>query len=187
MLEWTLRPLLPGWTFDLLLVATLVVGVLVVELGPVATVVASVAAVAVAALSVVGHERAGALAEALELAFFAIVTGALLLRVFKPGRITVHRLLGAIAAFVLLAIDFGIAYQLLARLQPGAIAAGGAQATYQDAMWMSFITLTTVGFGDVLPVSPAARSLAALEALTGVLYPAVLIGKLVGETAPRRH
>jgi voltage-gated potassium channel Kch len=57
-------------------------------------------------------------------------------------------------------------------------------------MWMSFITLTTVGYGDVLPVSLFARSLAVMEALTGVLFPSVLIGFLLADFArsrPRDH
>jgi len=48
-------------------------------------------------------------------------------------------------------------------------------------MWLSFVTLSTVGYGDVVPVHPLARSLAALEALTGVLFPSVLIGFLLGQ------
>jgi voltage-gated potassium channel Kch len=53
-------------------------------------------------------------------------------------------------------------------------------------MWLSFATITTVGYGDVLPVTPLARTLAALEALTGVLYPSVLIGFLVSQAAASR-
>jgi voltage-gated potassium channel Kch len=46
-------------------------------------------------------------------------------------------------------------------------------------MWLSFITITTTGYGDVLPASPLARSLAALEAMVGVLFPAIFISRLV--------
>jgi voltage-gated potassium channel Kch len=53
-------------------------------------------------------------------------------------------------------------------------------------MWMSFTTLTTVGYGDVVPVLPFARSLAALEALTGVLFPSVLIGFLLADFSRSR-
>jgi voltage-gated potassium channel Kch len=51
---------------------------------------------------------------------------------------------------------------------------------------MSFTTLTTVGYGDVVPVFPFARSLAALEALTGVLFPSVLIGFLLADFSRSR-
>jgi hypothetical protein len=183
LLDWPLRPLLPGWIFHLLLVVTLVVGVLVVELKRTATIAAAAAALIVAALHVAGAERTGAFADAFKLGFYAIFTGALLLRAFKPGHVTVHRLLGAVAAFLLLAVDFGIAFQLLEEVQPGSLTAGGGPATPQDAIWMSFVTITTLGYGDVLPVSAAARSVAAMEALTGILFPAILIGKLVGEVS----
>jgi voltage-gated potassium channel Kch len=51
---------------------------------------------------------------------------------------------------------------------------------------MSFITITTVGYGDVVPVLPFARSLAAMEALTGVLFPSVLIGFLLADFSRSR-
>ena len=66
----------------------------------------------------------------------------------------------------------------------------GAPASQQDAMWLSFITLTTVGYGDVVPVLPFAKTLAALEALTGVLFPSVLIGFLLADysrSPPKDH
>jgi hypothetical protein len=48
-------------------------------------------------------------------------------------------------------------------------------------MYFSYITLTTTGYGEVLPLHPFARSMVQLEALTGVLYPVVLIGRLVSD------
>ena len=50
-------------------------------------------------------------------------------------------------------------------------------------MWFSIVTISTVGYGDVLPATSLARALSALEALTGVLYPSVLIGFLVSQAA----
>ena len=47
------------------------------------------------------------------------------------------------------------------------------------SIYFSFVTLTTVGYGDVTPVDPVARSLAVAEALTGQLYPAILLARLV--------
>jgi hypothetical protein len=57
-------------------------------------------------------------------------------------------------------------------------------------MWFSFVTITTVRYGDVVAVLPLVRALAGLEALTGVLYPAVLIGMLLsdfGRQRPKDH
>ena len=64
-------------------------------------------------------------------------------------------------------------------------------ARLTDWMYFSFVTLTTVGYGDITPVATSARSLAMLEALTGQLYPAIIIARLVslqtaGHGAPLR-
>lgn len=69
--------------------------------------------------------------------------------VFRPGQVTVHRLIGAVALFVVLAITWGFAYQIVCLIRPGALLADGLRATPQDAMSFSFVTITTVGYGDV--------------------------------------
>lgn len=129
-----------------------------------------------------GHVVAGDRSPALlvaRLAFFAVVGAALAVRVFRPGRVTVHRLLGAVSLYVLLAVVWGTAYQLAIVVRPDAVRGPAGPASLDEVMWLSFVTITTTGYGDVLPSSALARSLAALEALAGVLYPAVLISRLV--------
>jgi hypothetical protein len=72
------------------------------------------------------------------------------------------------------------AYALVARLDPGAFSGPVSTADGPRAVfYFSFVTLTTVGYGDVLPVHPVARSLAMLEAVTGPLYLAILVARLV--------
>lgn len=98
----------------------------------------------------------------------------------RAGPVTFHRIQGAVAAYLLLGLLWGHAYALVASLRPHAFsgmpgAAEGARAFY----YFSFVTLTTVGYGDILPVHPAARSLAMLEAVTGPLYLAILVARLV--------
>jgi hypothetical protein len=93
--------------------------------------------------------------------------------------VSVHRVLGAVAVYVLLATAWGTAFQALEVLRPGAFRGAAGPVTHDEAMWLSFITITTTGYGDVLPTSSLARSLAALEALVGVLFPAILISRLV--------
>jgi len=190
VLSWPLRDLLPVWVFDTLAIVTVLLGVLVLVPNPRLGVVAGAFALAVLVQRVVGYGH-GTLVEAgPELAFFMLVAAALAARVFRPGPITVHRLLGAVALFVVLGVCWGIAYQAVNVIRPGSIRTNGGPASQQDAMWMSFITLTTVGYGDVVPVLPFARSLAAMEALTGVLFPSVLIGFLLADfsrSRPRDH
>jgi hypothetical protein len=142
--------------------------------------------VAITAQRLSGLGRLSILETGPAMVFFALLAAALFSRVFRPGEITVHRLLGAVALFVVLAVTWGLAFQTVQGFRPEAIMAGGRPANTQEIMWLSFATITTVGYGDVLPVSPLARTLAALEALTGVLYPSVLIGFLVSQAAASR-
>ena len=103
-----------------------------------------------------------------------------LVQTLRSGPITHHRIQGAVAAYVLLGVIWAYAYSLIAILRPGAFSGAISPADGPRAwLYFSFVTLTTVGYGDVLPVHPTARSLAVLEAVTGPLYLAILISRLV--------
>jgi hypothetical protein len=110
------------------------------------------------------------------LLFLAVVLG----QTLRSGPITFHRIQGAIAAYVLLGVLWAYAYALVEALRPGAFTGPLDPADSARAfLYFSFVTLTTTGYGDVLPVHPAARSLANLEAVTGTLYVAILVARLV--------
>jgi voltage-gated potassium channel Kch len=187
VLSWPLRSILPAWAFDFLFAATILFGVLVLAPSPKLAVGAALVGLAVTLQRLTWSGRLTVLEAAAPMAFFLMVAAALFVRVFRPGRITVHRLLGAVALFIVLGVVWGLAYQAIEVARPGALRMNGAPASPQDAMWLSFVTLTTVGYGDVVPVLPIARSLAAMEALTGVLYPSVLIGFLLSDVAKSRQ
>lgn len=113
-----------------------------------------------------------------------LVAALLLRQVFREGPITSDRIQGAIAVYVLMGLMWGLAYQLLDLLAPGSLrlpeARGDPHVVINHTlMYFSFVTLTTVGYGDITPVHPVARSLANAEALIGQLYPAILLGRLV--------
>lgn len=114
-------------------------------------------------------------------ATFALFTGVTLFRVFSPGAVTSHRLVGAIVAFLLVGLTFAYVFDGLQLLRPGSFHVPAALKTgaYSPFLYYSFVTLSTVGYGDVTPVSSAARALSNVESLVGVLYPAVLIGRLL--------
>lgn len=102
--------------------------------------------------------------------------------VFGPGRINYHRIIGAILLYLLIAMAFASLYLLIGLRVPNAF----ANLTFEDSpaltsalIYFSCVTLTTVGYGDITPIYPLARSLANLEAIIGQLYPAILIGRLV--------
>ena len=103
-----------------------------------------------------------------------------LAQTFRAGPVNFHRIQGAVAAYLLLGLAWALAYELVSLLAAGAFSfAGFGGPERPDFVYFSFVTLTTVGYGDVTPVHPVARSLAVAEALTGQLYPAILLARLV--------
>jgi len=111
----------------------------------------------------------------------AIVVIALVLlrQVFRAGPVTSYRVQGAIAVYLLFGAGWAHAYHLTAILHPGSFSGTGEISSSLDWVYYSYVTLTTVGYGDITPVLPTARMLAVGEALTGQLYLAVLIARLV--------
>jgi len=100
--------------------------------------------------------------------------------VLRAGSVTIHRIIGSVAAYILLGVAWAEIYWFLSIMVPGALSASsGAPLTRAHHLYFSFVTLTTLGYGDIVPVHPFARSLVMLEALTGQLFPAVLIARLV--------
>ena len=114
------------------------------------------------------------------LASIVTLAAVVLVQVFRAGTVNKHRILGAMAVYLLLGLAWAEAYTAIAMVSPDAFApAGSAPTSPQRWLYFSFVTLTTVGYGDITPVGPLARSLAILEALTGQLYPAILLARLV--------
>jgi len=99
--------------------------------------------------------------------------------VLRRGPITTRRIEGAIAVYLLLGFTWAQAYELVTIWQPEAFVGAVDVRGSQPLMYFSFVTLTTVGYGDIMPVHPLARALAVLEALTGQLYLAILLARLV--------
>ncbi len=112
---------------------------------------------------------------------FAVIT---LIQVFSPGAINLHRVLGAIAAYLLIGLMWSYAYFLADMIIPGSIHPTASAHEMVSPMaryvYFSFTTLTTLGYGDIVPLHPIARTLAVCEGLIGQLYPAVLIAGLLG-------
>lgn len=115
--------------------------------------------------------------------FFGCLSVLIIARVFRSGGITIYRVYGAIAVYILLGILWGEFYVLIYLFEPSAFyfdpATRSSEPPISELIYFSFTTLTTLGVGDILPVHPMARSLATLEALVGQLYPAVLLARLV--------
>lgn len=102
--------------------------------------------------------------------------------VFGPGRITYHRVVGAILLYLAIGLVFVSLFTLVGALAPEAfsnLSIHDRISLPADLVYFSFSTLTSVGYGDIVPMHPFARSLTNLEAIVGQLYPATLLARLV--------
>jgi hypothetical protein len=118
------------------------------------------------------------------LIFLIFLIGQFLRFILRAPRVNSEVMYAGISVYLLLGLSWMLAYLLVDRLVPGSFAfnAGPVAShtmTSFNAYYFSFVTLTTVGYGDITPVSNGARALAAMEAMTGTLYVAVLISRLV--------
>jgi hypothetical protein len=117
------------------------------------------------------------------LVLIAFVVANLLRFVLRAPSVNVEVLCASISAYLMLGLLWTVAYWLVDQLTPGAFAFNGNAERQSirgfNAFYFSFVTLSTVGYGDITPVSKVARMLAAMEAITGLLYVAVLIARLV--------
>src|ERR1700744_2681075 len=103
--------------------------------------------------------------------------------VFGRGRITYHRVVGAVLLYLIIGLIFVALYGFVALSAPQAFtnlpALHGDFAIAGNLIYFSFVTLTTTGYGDIAPLHPYARSLANVEAIIGQIYPATLLARLV--------
>jgi hypothetical protein len=117
-----------------------------------------------------------ALATVLSLVLLAV---ALTAQVLAPGRITSARIQGAVALYLLLVLIFAAAYHAVELLAPGSFDPPGMGLHDARLLYFSMVTQTTTGYGDIAPLHPVARSLAMLQGLTGQMFIAVLLARLV--------
>lgn len=123
--------------------------------------------------------------------FFVFAVWVILGRVFAEGPVTRHRVEGAVAVYLLIGLIFGSIYALLVQVDLNAFDMtnisrdGTPREVYDRAVghltYFSFVTLTTVGYGDITPMDPIAKQFAVLEGLVGQLYPAILLARLVSQ------
>jgi hypothetical protein len=118
-----------------------------------------------------------------ELMVFALLIGMVMVKVFEGGSVTMHRVIGSIVAYMLIGNAWAQIYEFLFIHFPGSLQ---VPVTFNSTgvpnsvfLYFSYSTLTTTGYGDILPLSAVTRTLSIIEQLIGVLYPVVLIGRLV--------
>jgi len=129
------------------------------------------------------------------IAFFTFAAAVVLRQALTGAQVTADTIAGAICVYLMLAVVAALAFSLLEITHPGSFLVDGHRIGsadpsgrtlfVQQLLYLSLITVSTVGYGDILPATPPARMLAALEAVVGQLYLAVLIARLVGLHVPR--
>jgi hypothetical protein len=105
---------------------------------------------------------------------------------FDPDASRTDRIIAGISGYLIIALFWAGLYALHEKMLPGGLVDSSKQALNQaegDFLYYSIITLTTTGYGEVLPVSPSARLLASIQAITGTLYLAVFIAALLGRSS----
>ena len=125
------------------------------------------------------------------IAFLGYVVVVILKFLFTEKRVTSNVIYASLCVYLLLGVTWAEGYSLLEVVEPGSfrfaypedmatarMRFGGEHSLLP--LYYSFVTMTTLGYGDVVPVSSASRMLAAIEAVTGQLYLAVLVARLVG-------
>ncbi len=117
--------------------------------------------------------------------FLTLIGGIVLSDVLKAEKVTTDTIHGAISVYLLIGVTWAILYSLIEGVQPQSFLIAHGQITYVTEyilhfLYYSFVTLTTLGYGDITPLTPLAKTLSYMEAVTGQIYIAVLIARLVG-------
>ena len=132
-----------------------------------------------------------------QLGSLAALIGFLLVAIWHTGRqvifgveVSANRIVGVICVYLLLGVIWALAYSIVELMSPGSFAGFEAWSDRGwDSEWLyfSFVTMTTLGYGDLLPISATARVLAYLQAVFGQFYIAILVAGLVGVFIARRE
>jgi hypothetical protein len=116
------------------------------------------------------------------LCFFIVTLKLAAQQALFSGKVTLNSIIGSICIFLLLGLIWVMLYLIVAEFIPNAFAGIEVlawQENLPDMIYFSFVTLTTLGFGDLLPISPIARFLVYVEAIVGVFYMAIVVSSLV--------
>ena len=134
------------------------------------------------------HEPSLIIGHAIGIVFFLTAIFRIVLSLVAAPQLTVDSVFGAICGYLLMGAAFGLAFSMIDYLSPKSFEFGGHLAgdllvgrlRSQIFIYFSFVTLTTVGYGDLIPLSAPARTLAWVEAMIGQFYLAILVAGLVG-------
>ena len=123
--------------------------------------------------------------------FFAFMTGFFIHQVAVAKQVTVKVIISAIIGYLLLGLIFSILVGILVQINPdmfnvSPVIEDSIGSNFSEYLYFGFVTLTTLGYGDMVPFQPSSRSLSILISVTGQLYLAIIIALLVGKYASQR-
>lgn len=115
--------------------------------------------------------------------YYGFTTVQIIRHIFTKRKVDADTIISAVSAYLMIGLSFAVTFMLVHLHTPGALAESTADrlVDWHDIFYFSFVTLTTLGYGDISPATPVARSLASMEAVCGVMYMSILIARLVSE------
>ena len=123
--------------------------------------------------------------------FILIAIMAIGYNVFITDRVTADRIVGSICMYLLLGMFFSFLYTAADLISPDSMniswKMGNTLLDFREYLYFSFVTLTTTGYGDILPTRPFTRMLVSFETVTGALYLAIVVARLVGMHITQSH
>lgn len=180
-----------GWPAVLLILATSATSVVSLTSSRVratlvrAAVLLSALAVVLAAVSAATGERTWLnVASLIQIGLLTVAMGAVLRRVVTSAEVGFRTILGAISVYTVLGLLFSFAYGTIARIQGGAFFAGVAHPHGSDFLFFSYTTLTTTGYGDLVPAGQPGQMVSGLEMMLGQIFLVTLVAGLVSLWRP---
>ena len=194
LLTYVLASALPagGWSQALLAAASAVTVIVTLAASETplrrrrAAAVLAAIAVAVAIISAIAGGRADGVPALISAVLLASSLVAIVRRIVRHQSVSAQTLLGAVCCYVLFGLIFTFIYAGIARLQGTPFLSPPGSKSLSDFLFFSFTTLTTTGYGDLVPITGLGRALAMLEALTGQLYLVTVLARLVALWMPAR-
>jgi voltage-gated potassium channel len=110
----------------------------------------------------------------------------ILWKILSVEKVSIDEIYGAVCVYILIALVFSQVYSLLYVLSPSSFYFMFGEFSFSSILYFSFVALSSVGFGDIVAVTPLARAIVTLELIAGVIFVAVLIARLIGAMAGRQ-
>lgn len=128
-------------------------------------------------------DRLQFLSYCLAIVFFYLLGRMVLRHIFKEGPVNFYRIQGSIVIFMMVGMVYANLYAIVEFLIPGSFASTQVGShfapVFSQFLYFSFVTMTTLGFGDLIPIGAFAKSLAVFQGMFGLLYPVVMIARLI--------